>query len=107
MSSQPVSEPYRSAVAAIATLLIDGRFTEAIATAPSRLSEEELEQAMHLTNEELRPPTGFREAIQIGAGPGAELFVPFETPSGAVADLELQLRVADNDQLEIWDILVP
>lgn len=107
MSSQPVTEKYRSAVAAIATFLIDGRYAEAVATAPSRLSEEELEQAMRLTNEELRSPTGFREALQIGAGPGAELFVPFETPSGAAADLELQLRVAQDDRLEIWDILVP
>lgn len=62
---------------------------------------------MHLTNEERHPPTQFREALQLGEGAGAELFIPFDTSNGGAADLELQLQVNDQGRLEIWAILVP
>lgn len=108
---QAIAPELRDDIRHLVGLLIAGRFTDASATADSRLTPDEMREAMALTGEDFTVPTEqmLDAGRQLGSGAGAEVFVPFWTEAGE-ADLELQLRVQGPESrrpLLVWDILVP
>jgi hypothetical protein len=95
-------------VLAVASALVGGDYESVLRLTPGRLALDDIVDGMTQTDEVFLPPKDEHLdcGLQLYDGPGAELFLPFMTAEGP-AELELQLQVAEDGELVLWNILVP